>query len=160
MNTKPQLSQGDTEGDPRGSWTLVLVAIQFVCLGYLVFTGRLAAASPWLLGVELAALGLGAWSVVVMRPDRVNVAPVLRRNARLVTTGPYRLIRHPMYTSLVILSGAWLLDVYSPERLAVWVIFMANMVVKLTLEERYLRERFSRYEEYRRRTWRVIPFLY
>jgi len=160
LGAKVTQPHADSEGDPRGSWTLVLVAIQFGCLGYLIFTGRLAAESRWLLGLQLAALLLGAWALLVMRPGRVNLAPILRPDATLVTAGPYRLIRHPMYTSLLILTSAWLADVYSPKRLAVWVVFLANTVVKLTLEERYLRDRFDHFEEYQRRTWRVIPFVY
>lgn len=157
---KAKSQHEDTGGDPRGSWTLVLVAIQFACIGYLAFTGRLAAHSPWLLGAETAALLLGLWAIVVMRPTRVNVAPILRPDARLVTSGPYRWIRHPMYTSLLILTAAWLADVYSPKRLVVWLVFIANMAVKITVEERYLRDRFEGYEAYRHRTSRVIPFIY
>jgi protein-S-isoprenylcysteine O-methyltransferase Ste14 len=129
-------------------------------LGYLIFTGRLVAESRGLLGLQLVALLLGAWALMVMRPGRVNLAPILKPDATLVTAGPYRFIRHPMYTSLLILSAVWLTDMYSPKRLAVWLLFVANMVIKLTVEERYLRDRFDRFEEYQRRTWRVIPFIY
>ena len=152
--------QIDTEGDPRGSWTLVLVAIQFAGIVYLALTGRLAAQSPWVMAVQVAALLLGLWAIVVMRPGRVNLAPILKPDATLVSTGPYKWIRHPMYTALLLLTSAWLVDVYTPGRLAVWVIFVANMAIKMTLEERYLRDRFDRFEEYQRRTWRLIPYIY
>jgi protein-S-isoprenylcysteine O-methyltransferase Ste14 len=136
------------------------VAVQFACIGYLAFSGHLAAQSPWLMAVQLGALALGAWAIVVMRPGHVNLAPILKPDATLVSSGPYKWIRHPMYTCLLLLTSAWLVDLYTPLRLLVWVIFVINMVIKLSLEERYLRERFDGFEEYRNRTWRVIPFVY
>ena len=146
--------------DPRSSWTIVLVVVQFACLGYLVFTGPLAASSWPLLSLQVAALGLGVWAVAVMRPRDVNVAPVVRPGAKLITRGPYRLIRHPMYTSLLLLTTVWVANDYSPKRLAVLFLFAANMVTKVIVEERYLKTTFDAFDPYRRKTWRIIPFVF
>lgn len=138
----------------------MLVAIQLACLVYLAVTGPLAARFPVLLAVQAAALLLGLWAVVVVRPWNVNVAPVLRPGASLVTRGPYRWVRHPMYTAILVLTGVWLFTEFSPRRLVVWLAFVVNMVIKLLLEERYLASHFERFREYKRGTWRLIPFLF
>jgi protein-S-isoprenylcysteine O-methyltransferase Ste14 len=148
------------EEDPRSSWTLVLVAIQVACLVYLAVTGPLAAHAPILLAVQVAALLLGLWALVVVRPWNVNVAPLIRPGASLVTRGPYRWVRHPMYTALLVLTGVWLSTEFSPRRLVVWLVFVANMVVKLLVEEHYLARHFDRFGEYKRGTWRLIPFVF
>jgi len=138
----------------------VPVVLQFAGLLYLALSGPVLSSRPALRAFELAALVPGAWAALVMRPWKVNVTPAVRPGAVLLTRGPYRWIRHPMYASLFGLTGAWLLDAFSPVRALVWAAFVANMVVKMSVEERYLSRRFDHYDAYRRRTRRVIPFVY
>jgi protein-S-isoprenylcysteine O-methyltransferase Ste14 len=77
---------------------------------------------------------------------------------RAVTTGPYRIVRHPMY------SGALLLLAATPVALGSWwaewflVPLATAIVVRLMLEERYLEERLAGYREYMQATrWRLVP---
>jgi protein-S-isoprenylcysteine O-methyltransferase Ste14 len=146
--------------DPRSSWTIVLVAVQIACLVYLAVTGPLAASSRSLLALQLASLLLALWAIALIRPRNVNVAPVVKPGARLVTRGPYRLVRHPMYTALLLLTAVWVANAYSHQRLAAWALLFADMVTKIVVEERYLKDAFETYDEYRRKTWRLIPFVF
>lgn len=79
-----------------------LVALQFAALAVLA-SGFLRGA-PGLPGIALVAAGalLGLWAIGVNRPGNFNVRPVPRPGATLVTTGPYRFVRHPMYSSLLL----------------------------------------------------------
>jgi protein-S-isoprenylcysteine O-methyltransferase Ste14 len=138
----------------------LLVLIQFACLIGIAVTGPLIARHPIWLTVEVAALGLALWAFLAMRVSKLNVTPDVRRGAVLVRAGPYRFIRHPMYSSLLIGSLALVLDDFTPLRGVVWLILLADIVVKLSYEERLLSEAFADYAEYRRETKRLVPWIY
>src|SRR3989337_2375469 len=96
----------------------VLVAVQLLCLSLIALTGPLFAAHPALFLLEGAAGLLGLWAIGTMGIGNFNVTPDVKQRARLVTSGPYRLIRHPMYTALLAGALALVLDAFSPLRLS------------------------------------------
>lgn len=138
----------------------VLVALQLACIVWIVATGGILAKNPWFLCWELGALALGAWAIGAMRLGNINVMPEVKQGARLVQGGPYRYVRHPMYTALLLATLAVVLDDFSSARLAAWIILLLTLLVKLEREERFLAEHFSEYTAYRRVTKKLIPFLY
>ncbi len=87
---------------------------------------------------------------------------VIRENHRLVRSGPYRLVRHPMYSSYLLLfigaflvSGNWVVGACGTA------IIATLMTVRLAREEALLVEKFgSEYEEYRNTTGMFIPMTH
>lgn len=115
--------------------------------------------APWFLGPPVTRLGLipavaglalVAWSVVALK-DSVTPFPRPKSGGRLVDQGPYRYLRHPMYVGGILLFGGLSL-VFSAWGLAATAALAAWWVAKARVEERYLRERFPQYAEYRRGT--------
>jgi len=137
-----------------------LVGVQLLSLGSIAITGPLFAANPALLLLEGAAGMLGLWAIGTMGIGNFNVTPDVKPRARLVTSGPYRLIRHPMYTALLAGALALVLDAFSPLRLAIWLVLLIDLVVKLNYEERLLSLNLEGYSAHMQRTKRLIPFLY
>ncbi len=84
----------------------------------------------------------------------------MKAGARLASTGIYRRVRHPMYTSVLLGAlAAWLADP-NAWRLAAWMALLAVLVAKARREERYLLQRFPAYADYRARTWALLPGLW
>lgn len=137
-------------------WTLV--AIQFACLGYLAVTGPIIASDGWLV-LESAGLALGVWAVVTMRL-RVNITPSVRRGSSMIEAGPYAWIRHPMYSALIVTGLALVLSFPTASRWVAWGLLTVNLVVKLLYEERLLAAAYPHYAAYRRRTHRLVPWLF
>lgn len=91
-----------------------------------------------------------------------SISLEIREKHELISTGPYALIRHPMYTSflLMALGQAFLI--------ANWVVGLAGLVgfailffLRVDKEERMMLEIFgTRYRDYMERTKRLIPYLY
>lgn len=136
-----------------------LVAIQFVVLAAIALTGPWFATGFWLL-LEVAAIGLGLWAIVAMRVGNFNITPDPKQDAVLVKSGPYRWVRHPMYSALILLSIAFIASHFSWLRLLLLLILTIDLVVKLNYEEQMLQHRFDEYNNFRQQTWRLVPFLY
>lgn len=136
-----------------------LVAIQFAALLYLALTGPWLARG-WPLLLELAGIALGLWAVATMSRSKLNVTPDVRPGAHLVERGPYRWIRHPMYTALLLggLGLVWYTP--SPLRWAAWALLAVDLLVKLQHEEKLLSAAFAGYPAYQAHTKRLIPYLY
>jgi protein-S-isoprenylcysteine O-methyltransferase Ste14 len=105
------------------------------------------------LGFVPAALGaaLVAWSARVLGRS-FTPFPKPPTDGELVETGPYRVLRHPIYSGGV-LFFAGLSLVFSVYGLALTAVLALFWVAKARLEERHLSGRFPEYVEYRRRTW-------
>lgn len=112
------------------------------------------------------ALFVGGWAIVTLAlRENAFAAPVVKhqadRHQTVVDTGPYRLVRHPMYAGfipLVIGMPLWL-GSYAAAALAVLPI--GTLVVRILVEEAFLRRELPGYTAYRGRVrYRLIPFLW
>jgi protein-S-isoprenylcysteine O-methyltransferase Ste14 len=115
----------------------------------------------WALGGVL--LGLGAW--VGVRGgrdlgDQRRPFPRPKDGGRLVTTGIYGRVRHPLYLSVILLGFAWALLWRSGPALAPACLQVLFLDAKARREERWLRDQFAEYAAYARRVKRFIPGLY
>jgi len=138
----------------------LLVLLQFAALLALLLTGPLWAQTPWLLAVELAGLALVLWALIAMRLANLHMLPDVRPNAQLVQRGPYRFIRHPMYSAILLATLALVIDTFSWLRLGVWLVLLIDLLIKLRYEERLLAAHYPDYQRYQQQTKRLLPWLY
>lgn len=78
----------------------------------------------------------------------------------LIKTGLYNFIRHPLYLASLcqaVGSMAMLCSVVAWIFLPVSII---GVISRIREEEKFLAEQFTEYEDYKRKTWKIIPFLY
>ena len=143
-----------------------VVALQFglmALIGWLAGPAFLRGAAPVVaLVVGLCAVLVGGWALSANRPGNFNIRPTPRPGGRLVQTGPYRWIRHPMYTAVLLAAVAGLLGGDADHRLAVAGAAVALAVVlrlKAELEERWMLMLHPAYADYQRTTWRFVPGL-
>jgi protein-S-isoprenylcysteine O-methyltransferase Ste14 len=139
---------------------IVVLAILLLRLG--AFQNNGLNSDPWFAGLGLVlfavGLGLAVWA-------RINIGrnwgtPMSQKDdPELVTSGPYRLVRHPIYSGILVagigtavaLSWSWLIAV---ALAGIYFVYSA------TIEERNLTEQFpDTYAMYRRSTKMLVPFI-
>jgi len=152
----------------RGEWYVVVQ----VLLMALVFFGprTMPSFSPWpkpsaalwsLAGGTLLVAGGAFLLAAVFRLRRhLTPLPYPTGGATLIQTGPYALVRHPMYAGGLVLALGWALAVRGWLTLLYIAVFLVFVCVKSRREERWLLERFPGYADYQRRVRRLIPFVY
>jgi protein-S-isoprenylcysteine O-methyltransferase Ste14 len=77
----------------------------------------------------------------------------------LVTSGPYAVVRHPLYLTEGIASLGVAISVFTPAGFLIFAASLAFQFVRMRLEEQVLRETFPTYDAYARSTPMVIPRL-
>lgn len=151
-------------GRRGGGW----VVLQFVL--FAAAAAACAAGPRWPEGARAALVvagvlaSLAGAAVVVASARELGSAltpfPKPRPHGRLVETGPFRVVRHPIYAGgLVFLAGLSL--VLSPLAFAPTAALAVLWALKARVEERFLREAFPGYAAYAERTrWRLVPYVH
>ena len=140
--------------------SVILVVVQFACIIFILMTGPAIAQNIFLFLIELSAIALGIYSILVINIHNIFVFPDVKSGAKLVMKGPYHFIRHPMYSAVLLFSLTLLIDRFNFYRLIVYLILLVNLLIKLHYEEGLLQNKFPEYREYKKRTKKLIPFVY
>lgn len=109
-------------------------------------------------GTALVTAGL-LWSIVALAVlgRCFGLFPEARG---LVTRGPYRIVRHPLYLGEILSGAGMLLPVLSLSTFAIWLLFVGLQVQRSLYEERALAAVFPEYAGYQAKTRRLIPFVW
>ncbi len=154
--------------DPGWFWLLMAIAgppLTLACLAFLAQPRWIAFAQfelpTWLrlAGIPVAVAGLALFKWMFLHLGlNVTSTSMPRAEATLVTSGPYRWVRHPMYSTVLLLVVAvTLLTANLIVALAGPAMF-ALLIARSRVEEQRLVERFGEaYLAYRRRTGRFLP---
>lgn len=128
-------------------------------IGVLGVTGNLFSSSPFVIAAQVAALGLNIWARSSFQKGtfRVTAAP---SGTSIITRGPYRFIRHPMYSAALLFIWAGVVSHLSALTLAIGIAATALCVVRVIVEERILRATYSDYLDYSRSTKALIPYIF
>ncbi len=138
----------------------ILVFIQMSCLAVLFWQANWWNLNWWSLLILLAAFGLAVWSVFTLGIGNFNVIPLPVSDGIFVQSGPYKLIRHPMYLSIIIAEVGFLFDGITILNSIIVVVLTTDLLVKLEYEEHLLIRQYSNYMEYRGKTKKLIPFIW
>lgn len=138
----------------------ILVVVQFGCL-FLLAAFTKWHILPWWTFLLLGISGfLAFWAMFVMKLGNFNVVPYPVEEGKLITKGPYKVIRHPMYTSIFIFAAAILLVQFDYIKLTICIILVIGLVIKMLFEEKLLCGHHPGYKAYMQQTKRVIPFVW
>jgi len=106
------------------------------------------------------AIALGAWALLSMNMGTFSVLPEPSSNAQMTTAGPYRWIRHPMYTAVILLGLGSTLSHTSIYHSLVFLLLVAVLLLKIAREEALLLDRYPNYRTYKANSKALIPWVY
>ena len=140
--------------------SIVIVTLQLGLIGAIALplgaTGWNHAASA-LVG---AGIALGIYALSANRPGNFNIRPEPKSGGHLVRRGPYRHIRHPMYSAVMLAMLGMCIGYATPWRWAALVALGIVLVVKAGIEEDAMMARHADYADYARTTKRFVPFAW
>ena len=151
---------------PRGEWYVAAQALLFILIawGPRHMTGLgWPLSGPVSFGLAVAFIGLGiALSLAAALHLGANLTPLPhpKDDACFVASGPYRLVRHPMYGGVILLALGWAFYVEGVLTLAYAALTVIFFDIKTRREESWLMRRFPEYAAYRQRVRKLIPFIY
>ena len=136
----------------------LLVAMQFALMAIVVARASPANASPAGGALLAASAFVGLWALASNRPGNFNIRPEPKEGGRLVTHGPYRWVRHPMYLAVLLFTAAFATagDAWQWAALAA---LAAVLLAKARREERGMALAHPGYADYRARTRAIVPFI-
>ena len=147
---------------PAAAWALV--AAQFV---FLLLLGFLPWGSLWprdvstiVIGLVLVALGVGiALAAGGALGRSLTPSPIPKADGQLVTGGVYGLVRHPIYSGLLVLGLGLVAIGASLLHLLAWVALLSILMAKARFEDLMLLGQYPGYRDYAARVGRLVPGL-
>lgn len=113
-------------------------------------------------GLLLIAFGftLMAWAEDALGKF-FSIQVAIQQDHRLVDSGPYRRLRHPRYLGIILFNIGMALVFRSGLTLILSAALILVLLWRIRDEECLLRETFGQeWQEYRKRSWRLLPFIY
>jgi protein-S-isoprenylcysteine O-methyltransferase Ste14 len=160
--SKPQARP--PQRDERFYWLLTLAGAVLLTLNFRTGRQELAWSNPdwieWVL-VAIAAAGLAfTWWARIHLGTLWSGRVTRKADHRVVDTGPYGLVRHPIYTGILVAIYASALLRIGVFGIAGAAVLTLSFVIKARLEERFLMQELGAeaYEGYRRRVPMLVPF--
>lgn len=115
--------------------------------------------SPFVIGPQVAAIGLMIWARITFGRRSFHAAANATVGG-LVTSGPYRYIRHPIYTAVCGFVTASVLGHPSWPAGVCGGIVLAGALLRIHCEEILVTAQYPEYREYAARTRRMIPYVF
>ena len=137
----------------------LLVGAQFALIGLMVLFSHGVLSSPVAITIFLIGLLFGLWAIMHNQRGNFHIRPVLKEGCTLITTGPYRLIRHPMYTSVITMMLGVLISTPNLVEALLFLLLILTLYLKGRREEVLWCGHDAGYLVYRERTKLFIPYV-
>jgi protein-S-isoprenylcysteine O-methyltransferase Ste14 len=139
--------------------SLLAFILMVFALAVLLMTQSLFSPNPVVILAQVAAVLLLVWARITFgrRSFHAGATPT---PGGLVTTGPYRVIRHPIYTAVCLFGWAGVAAHWNLATAALGLLLFLGALIRMLCEERLLREAYPDYRDYAGRTKRMIPGVF
>ena len=142
----------------RDTLSVVGFALMVGGLVGLFYAGSLFLPVPAVIAVQALAAVLMLWARITFgkRSFHASATPTA---GGLVNTGPYRYLRHPIYTAVMLFVWPGAIARHLPAAIGFAALMSLGAIVRMLCEEYLLVRQYPEYVEYARTTKRMIPFV-
>ena len=115
----------------------------------------------FIIGALLLPAGgfMAAWGMMALGKN-LTPLPFPKDDGVLIESGPYRIVRHPIYSGLIFASFGWGLLIHGWLTIGFGVLLLVLLDIKSRREEQWLLDKFSGYAAYQKKVRKLIPFFY
>jgi len=132
--------------------------ITILIILYFLISGNVFSSSPFVIAGQLLAVALGIWARLTIQKGQFSIHAEPGEGT-LLATGPYRVIRHPMYAAALLLIWSSILGHLSIINVVIGLIGTGVAAIRIVTEEKFLQVEYPDYAEYSNKTKRIIPFI-
>jgi len=138
--------------------SMIAFVVLVAAIATLVYRHSLIATHPAGIAVQILAFALMIWARVTLkwRSFQPAAGPT---SGDLITNGPYRFVRHPIYAAIFYFLIAGLIFHLSTINIIIAAVAIVGLAVRIACEEHLLIAQYPDYPAYAARTKRVIPFV-
>ena len=139
--------------------SLAALLLMALAMAGLVIRGAFFSTQPAVLMVEIGAAALMLWARITFGRRSFHAAANPTAGG-LVTSGPYRYIRHPIYTAICLFAWTGILASWSALNILLGTLLLAGAIGRIFCEEQLIIKAYPEYGEYARATKRMVPYIF
>ncbi|TGQ17431.1 MULTISPECIES: isoprenylcysteine carboxylmethyltransferase family protein [unclassified Mesorhizobium] len=162
---RPPIQKTQTAADKIVLSILLLGIFAWLVLMGLDFRFGWSEAPVWVQAIGMLVLLVGIWICYRTMLENSFAAPVVKiqdeRGQKVITTGPYGYVRHPMYAGAIVYFAGTALVLGSWWGLALVLVFIVLLAIRTFVEEKTLRTGLRGYDDYAARVrYKLIPMVW
>ncbi len=140
----------------------ILLVSQILFAIYIIFiSGPFIIFSVPFVAIQIVCILVIFWAILTIRLNKHQVSKSVKQGTYLLKEGPYEFIRHPIYTGLLLSLLTYIQEYLSIERGLAFLLFVILAFVRISIDERLNEAHFKHeYIEYKKKTKKLIPFIY
>lgn len=119
----------------------------------------LFSANAIVVGFQIGAVLLVIWARITFGWRSFHAVATPTKGG-LVTVGPYRYIRHPIYTSVCLFGWAGIMAHWSWRAFICGCVLLLCGLTRIFCEEKLITSQYPEYVDYAKKTWRMIPYVF
>jgi protein-S-isoprenylcysteine O-methyltransferase Ste14 len=139
--------------------SLIAFGIALIGVFYLYEKHYIFSQNPITIGIQVIAAALMIWARLTFGLRSFN-ASADTTSGKLVTNGPYRCFRHPIYAAVIYFFSACIISYPFIETIGAVLLIISGLFARMILEEKSLFMTYEEYPEYFRKTKRIIPYIF
>jgi protein-S-isoprenylcysteine O-methyltransferase Ste14 len=138
-----------------------LIAFGIAILGiiFLIKNKYVLSHNPITIIIQLCSVGLMIWARITFGLRSFH-ASANTTKGKLITNGPYKWFRHPIYAAVIYFFWASIISYPFIQAVAAVILITAGLFVRMIFEEKFLLTIYDEYAAYSKRTKRIIPFIF
>ena len=139
--------------------SILALGIAIVGVLYLFEEQYIFSTNPVTIFIQLVSISLMVWARYTFGFRSFHAAANTTKG-KLITTGPYHFLRHPIYAALIYFFWASVISYPFIETIVAVICITTGLFIRLILEEKFLVIAYDDYAAYAKRTKRIIPYLF
>jgi protein-S-isoprenylcysteine O-methyltransferase Ste14 len=139
--------------------SLIGFVIAVLGLLFLIERDYILSENPITISIQLCSIALMIWARITFGRRSFH-ATANTTKGELVTTGPYRWLRHPIYAAVIYFSFASIIAYPFMDTIVAVILIIVGLFIRMILEEKSLLLTYDNYAEYSKRVKRIIPFVF